>query len=203
MLAQKLRQECVEGSRASLETLEIQERIGFRDIVTDKESWIYLGMNPNSIWIRAGGKVPYDRARDSIRKSRADCVLGYPQCGARELAPSRCILQQRVVQPRNCPAVGAELQGEGQLKHPPWTLLHLDNATPHTSKPNLAIMEELRPKCTAHPLFSLDIAPSDFVLFGWLKIKLASRIVANHNELSQFVQAILGTFNIETIAIFF
>jgi hypothetical protein len=54
---------CVEGSRAILGTLETQQRIEFRDIVIEDESWIYLDTNPNSIWIGAGEKVPRDCAQ--------------------------------------------------------------------------------------------------------------------------------------------
>jgi hypothetical protein len=41
----KLRQKHVDGSWTLLETLETQQQIGFRDIVTGDESWIYLDMN--------------------------------------------------------------------------------------------------------------------------------------------------------------
>jgi hypothetical protein len=51
MLTDKLRQTRIEGARTLLNVLEAQQRIGFRDIITGDESWIYLNMTPNSIWI--------------------------------------------------------------------------------------------------------------------------------------------------------
>jgi hypothetical protein len=48
MSAQKLRRKHVEGSRAILEILEIQQ-IEFQDIMTGDESWISLDTNPNSL----------------------------------------------------------------------------------------------------------------------------------------------------------
>jgi hypothetical protein len=44
-------------------------------------------------------------------------------------------------------------------------------------------MEELHLKRTAYSPFSLDIASLDFFLFGWLKIEIASRPVAEIDEL--------------------
>jgi hypothetical protein len=58
----------------------------------------------------------------------------------------------------------AELQKEGKSKHYLWTLLHMDNTKSHTSKYNLARMEELHLKCTADRSFSSDIALSDIFI---------------------------------------
>jgi hypothetical protein len=69
----------------------------------------------------------------------------------RQGAPSKGeYFNQEILQP-----LAAEPQGEGRPKHRPWTLLHMDNAKPHTSKSNLVIIEELYIKRTAHSVFSL------------------------------------------------
>jgi hypothetical protein len=47
-------------------------------------------------------------------------------------------------------------------------------------------MEELRFKRFPHPPFSPDIAPSDFFLFGSLKVELSSRQVS---EISGFLRS--------------
>jgi histone-lysine N-methyltransferase SETMAR len=96
--------------------------------------------------------------------------------------------------------IAAELNGGGKKKHSPWTLLHMDKAKPHTSKRNLARMEELHLKRTPHPLFSPDIAPSDFFLFAWLKGELSSRSVGDISELFKLVDEILSTLTTDTIA---
>jgi hypothetical protein len=49
MLTEELRQKRVDGARTLLDALEVQHRIGFHDIVTGDESWIYLHMVPTSI----------------------------------------------------------------------------------------------------------------------------------------------------------
>jgi hypothetical protein len=61
-------------------------------------------------------------------------------------------------------------------------------------------MEELRFKRVHHPYFSLDIAPSDFFLFGWLKGEFSSRQVSEFNGLFEIVDEILKTLTPDTIA---
>jgi hypothetical protein len=53
LLTDELRPKRIEGSRALFERLEAQQQIGFCDIVTGDESWVYLDMVLNSIWIGA------------------------------------------------------------------------------------------------------------------------------------------------------
>jgi hypothetical protein len=60
MLTDELRQKRIEGSCTLLNVLEAQQRIGFHHIITGDESWIYLSMSPNSIWIGAEEIPPFD-----------------------------------------------------------------------------------------------------------------------------------------------
>jgi hypothetical protein len=76
----------------------------------------------------------------------------------------------------------------------------MDNAQLHTSKQNLARMEELRLKHVADPPFSPGIAPADFFLFGWLKGELYSRSLSEINGLFEIVEEIMSTLTPDTIA---
>jgi len=51
-------------------------------------------------------------------------------------------------------------------------LLH-DNARPHTATATVSTIEELWCECIPHPLYSPDLAPSDFHVFGPLKDALS------------------------------
>jgi hypothetical protein len=64
----------------------------------------------------------------------------------------------------------------------------IQNATPHISKWNLARMEEFCLKRSTSQLFSHDMAPLDFFLFGWLKGELTSLPVTEINELFHVVK---------------
>jgi hypothetical protein len=58
-------QKRVDGARTILDTLEAQQRIGFREIVTGDESWIYLQIRLDSIWIglESTKQLPFYRGR--------------------------------------------------------------------------------------------------------------------------------------------
>jgi hypothetical protein len=99
--------------------------------------------------------------------------------------------------------MATELHREGKKKHRPWTLLHMDNARPHTSKRNSARLDELRPKRIVHLPLDHEIALSDFFLFGLLKSELSSRSVGEIGELFEIVDEILSSLRPDTIVMVF
>jgi histone-lysine N-methyltransferase SETMAR len=48
-------------------------------------------------------------------------------------------------------------------------VIHADNARPHTARKCQVFCEENRIRLTVHPLYSPDLAPSDFFLFGHIE----------------------------------
>jgi hypothetical protein len=75
----------------------------------------------------------------------------------------------------------------------------MDNAKLHTFKWNLPRMQELHLKRTAYTSFNLDIASSNFFLFGWLKGQLASRPVAEIDELFEVVRRLLQSIQLQML----
>jgi hypothetical protein len=69
LLTEEHHQKRVDRTRTLLDALESQQRIGFRDIVTGDESWIYLHMNPNSFWTGAD-KIAPTRARTTMASTK-------------------------------------------------------------------------------------------------------------------------------------
>ena len=45
-------------------------------------------------------------------------------------------------------------------------LLQHDDARPHTTHATAATMEDMHLECLPHPLYSTDLAPSDYHIFG-------------------------------------
>jgi histone-lysine N-methyltransferase SETMAR len=62
-------------------------------------------------------------------------------------------------------------------------LLHHDNARPHTARATQGRIQELQWELLEHPPHSLDLAPSDFHLFGPLKNYLGSKCFADEEAL--------------------
>jgi hypothetical protein len=48
-------------------------------------------------------------------------------------------------------------------------IVHADNARPHTAKMTSQFMEQNSMQRAPHSAYSLDLAPSDFYLFGYVK----------------------------------
>jgi histone-lysine N-methyltransferase SETMAR len=55
-------------------------------------------------------------------------------------------------------------------------LLYHDNARPHIARATQGRIQELQRELFEHPPFSPDLAPSDVLLFGLLKITLVANI---------------------------
>jgi hypothetical protein len=165
-LTEALSQKQGDGARTLLDALEAQQRIEFRDIITGDESWIFLHMSPNSIWIGAEETAPI-RLRTTIASTKAKLTvfLGIRGVILVDWLPQGASLNRACFDEHILHVMASELHAREEKKHCPWPLVHMDNARPHTSKWNLARMEELPLKCVPHPLFSLDIAPSCFSLW--------------------------------------
>ncbi|KAG5327483.1 MOS1T transposase, partial [Pseudoatta argentina] len=67
-------------------------------------------------------------------------------------------------------------------------LLH-DNARPHVAKPVKTYLETLKWEVPTHPLYSPDIAPSDFHLFRSMAHCLADRRFHSYEEAQKWIDS--------------
>jgi histone-lysine N-methyltransferase SETMAR len=70
-------------------------------------------------------------------------------------------------------------------------LLH-DNARLHTAAHTVETLQKLKFEVLAHPLYSPDLAPSDYHLFGPLEEALRGRRFTSDQELKEAVHAWLA-----------
>ena len=66
-------------------------------------------------------------------------------------------------------------------------LLQHDNARPHTARSTVATIQDLSFECLPHPLYSPDLAPSDFHVFGQLKEAMGDKFFRSDEEVQQAV----------------
>jgi len=64
-------------------------------------------------------------------------------------------------------------------------LLQYDNPWPHTAHSTVATIQDLSFKCLPHPLYSPDLAPSDFHVFGPLKEAMGGESFRSDEEVQQ------------------
>jgi hypothetical protein len=77
--------------------------------------------------------------------------------------------------------------------------LHLDNACSHNSRRSSECIEEFLAHRIPQLVYSSDVTPSDFVLFGSLKIKLSGLAVQNSEELILAIRQIFDDVPKETL----
>jgi histone-lysine N-methyltransferase SETMAR len=65
-------------------------------------------------------------------------------------------------------------------------LLH-DSARPHTAAHTVETLQKLKFEALAHPLYSLNLAPSDYHLFSPLKEALRGRQFTSDQEMKEAV----------------
>ncbi|KAG5322234.1 MOS1T transposase, partial [Pseudoatta argentina] len=73
-------------------------------------------------------------------------------------------------------------------RHDKVILLH-DNARPHVAKPVKTYLETLKWEVVPHPLYSPDIAPSDFHLFRSMAHGLADRRFHSYEEAQKWIDS--------------
>jgi hypothetical protein len=66
-------------------------------------------------------------------------------------------------------------------------LLQHDNAQPHTASSPVATIQDLAFECLPHPLYSPDLAPRDFHVFGPLKEVMGGKSFRSDKEVQQEV----------------
>jgi transposase len=62
-------------------------------------------------------------------------------------------------------------------------IVHADNAKAHTAQKCRTFCEENGLRLVLHPLYSPNLAPSDFFLFGYVKERLTEIVFPSYEEL--------------------
>jgi hypothetical protein len=78
-------------------------------------------------------------------------------------------------------------------------LVHLDNARPHNSRKSNECLTEFHARGVLHPAYNPDRAPSDFFLFGTVKIELQNYEIHSREDLILAIRAIFDEIPKETL----
>jgi hypothetical protein len=80
-----------------------------------------------------------------------------------------------------------------------FALIHMDNARVHTARVTQDKLDVSRFKRIPQPLYSQDIASSNFFPFGWLTTQFQQREYDGEDELYEVVDEILADLSTEMI----
>jgi hypothetical protein len=78
-------------------------------------------------------------------------------------------------------------------------VIHADNARTDTTLRTHAFMAENSMKPAPHPLYSPNLAPSDFYLFGYVKGRLTGQMFESHADLFEAIIEILRSIPMEKL----
>jgi hypothetical protein len=169
--------------------LEVQRDRAWHGIVTLEESWFYLNTDYEVVWLPRDEKVP-ERERHTIQSKKFILTIVWNPRGfhlikvlekGRKFNAGYYIAEilESLSQWHSIEAAGTERK----------SLVHADNVRSHTAKLSTQYFNENRMKPAPHLLYSPDLAPSDFYLFGYLK---RGRAGLSFEDADQLLAAIKG-----------
>jgi histone-lysine N-methyltransferase SETMAR len=65
--------------------------------------------------------------------------------------------------------------------------IHMENCKVHNSRLTRGNLDEIRPTRWDHPIYSPDIAPSDFWFFGWSKKEMTGQAFSRREAVKTFL----------------
>lgn len=168
----------------SSEMLNVLKNIRFlSSVLTGDETFLYWKNPRNSMWLQSDLSPP-SRERKSIGAKKLMISVIWSSSGMKSI----------VMLPRGqsfnkeffMDTVLADLLETIKLARPvkktSELILHIDNARPHLVDDYLTRNGLTR---LPHPPYSPDLAPSDFFLFGYLKMRLEGKFFNSDDELFQ------------------
>jgi hypothetical protein len=85
----------------------------------------------------------------------------------------------------------------------PGLIIHADNARPHITQKTLIFCRENRFETALYPLYSRDLAPSDFFLFGHVKHALDGTEFPSEEDLLAAIYSVLSNLTGDTLKAIF
>jgi hypothetical protein len=139
-------------------------------LVTGDESWIYRDNQRCGTWAQDRDDLPPNVKR-TMSSQKTMVSASFSRCGfvSVEFLPMRPKYNSQFFTETVLPSIEKKLaecrpKFQTTAAHP-----YVDNAKPHTSKMSIEKIEELGFILMPQPLYSPDLAPCDFFLFGYLK----------------------------------
>lgn len=175
-----------------LKVIQKQERQGWKYFVTGDESWFYLSYDYERQWV-VSGEEPDFRVKKMISSEKLMISVFWNPNGivlVDALPKGQKFNSEYYI--NNILKKLHESGGGFPDTNGKKLNVHADNARPHTSKMTIRYFETHGMKKVPHPAFSPDLAPSDFFLFGYVKLKLEGQSFTSRDELFSEVTQILN-----------
>ena len=181
-LTPALRAQRVATAEKLLEFFDNASEATLNRVYTEDETWIYFDNPRTSMWVLNGSPKP-TKPRQNIASKKCMIAVFWSRKGIASITK----LPEDKTFNREFFLDNAfhEFIHTNNINN---IIVHFDNARPHLIDDFLNTYKIRR---LPHPPYSPDLAPSDFFLFGYLKMKLEGCVFNNPRELFQTVTKIL------------
>jgi histone-lysine N-methyltransferase SETMAR len=194
-LTTNLRQIRVETCRELLPTLIAHEKNKFQRFVTGDENWFTLEFHHSTKWSLSRDDVP-QKVKQQIRTPKFMLTLVWGIDGFHVVG---LMTEQHSYNTQSFLSYILEpllftVFPDGRKPHSHRLSLHFDNCRVHRSKAPQNFFAENSMMRISHPLYSPDLAPSDFWIFGHMKAALARAKFPGPEDLLIGIQEFLSEF---------
>jgi histone-lysine N-methyltransferase SETMAR len=162
-----LRGKRLDGARQFLDVLQAQERYHFRDLITGDKIWVYFDMKPGTIWLPADVK-PRVGVKRTIANEKRMLIVFWGIHGIAHYCwlPKESTFDSPFFWKEVLIFLAPKMQPNSKQTRKRLTLIHPDNARVYTPSAAQEKLDVSPFKCTLQPLYSPNIAPSDFFSVG-------------------------------------
>ena len=186
----------VEACKVMLRAIDAMENLD--NLYTQDETWISYENPRRSMWLLAGSTPPVGCKRGiGTKKIMISVIMSTAGIFSIDALPRGQSFNKEfylgsVIKPF-CKRIGKSRRQVQNKK----VVIHMDNARPHLVNEELDKLGVVR---LIHPPYSPDLAPCDFFLFGYLKMKLEGSRFKNDQEVINAVNEILKSIDRITLA---
>lgn len=174
----------VDTAKHMLEILEAQRSTDFLKVITGDQSWFYLNNDAEFKWCDDDDPRPKKRKRTfDSRKVMITTFFGGNKIWMIDMLPEDTTYDAKYHVEHILPYLQAKVKEVRPLAQNHTFYLHLDNASPHTSKMASDFLQTSVFKRLPHPPYSPDLAPLDFYFHGFIKGRLKGNSFNSKNEL--------------------
>jgi histone-lysine N-methyltransferase SETMAR len=187
-------------SSEHLSALTKMKRTNFHNFVTGDESWFYLEYNYPSQWSLSRDEVPQNVKPDiGTVNFMLTVIWGINGFHIIDLMPAQCRFNSQYFVEHVMTPLVQKLFPEQRPPHTPRLDVHLDNCRVHFSKVTDEFFNENQIVHVPHPYYSPELVPSDFWLFGRIKIALAGCKLVGPDELLLVISEILDSIPVKEL----